>query len=171
MRSRALHAPRPPRSRDPAHAAHARAPADAQAEELKQARKEREDLGVELYQVQQALAKQQLHLEKTHEKHSAISRVREKAERELAQARAEHGASLQDVKAFRSKYDKHKVRPRRNARRRRRARARRLRSRSRPSRLHVRARSRLRAHARARARAAPRPATVAARARSSSWTG
>ncbi|KAJ1633792.1 hypothetical protein T492DRAFT_903889 [Pavlovales sp. CCMP2436] len=48
------------------------------AEELKQARKEREDLGVELYQVQQALAKMQLHLEKTHENHNLISHMRDK---------------------------------------------------------------------------------------------
>lgn len=64
---------------------------------------------MELYQVQQSLAKQQLHLEKTHENHNLISQMREKAERELAQVRADHGASLKEVKVYRSKYDKYKV--------------------------------------------------------------
>lgn len=89
-----------------------RAHARAQAEELKLARKEREDLGVELYTVQQGLAKLQMQLEKTHENHNLISQMRERAELELANARNDHVGSLKDVKTYRSKYDKYKVRAR-----------------------------------------------------------
>jgi len=89
--------------------ARARVDIGNKAEELKQARKEREDLGVELYQVQQGLAKLQMHLEKTHENHNLISQMREQAEADLQRIRQEHGGSLRDVKTYRSKYDKYQV--------------------------------------------------------------
>lgn len=148
-----------PTAHAPCACARSRARARArgtQAEELKQARKEREDLGVELYQVQQSLAKQQLHLEKTHENHNLISQMRDKAERELAQVRGDHGASLKEVKVYRAKYDKYKVRGRATARVRRSGRP------SARARAARRARSPWTGAAPARARRAP--------ARRSSWT-
>jgi len=78
-------------------------------EELKQARKEREDLGVELYQAQQHLAELQTHLEQAHENWNTVNQMREAAEEDLKRVRADHAASLADVKAQRNKQDKYQV--------------------------------------------------------------
>ena len=43
------------------------------------AKKRREDIGVELYALQQQLAKLQLQLERTHENYNAIAALREQA--------------------------------------------------------------------------------------------
>eukprot|EP00899_Mesostigma_viride_P013156 jgi/Mesvir1/21841/Mv04224-RA.1 len=59
-----------------------------QTEFLRMAKKRREDIGVELYGVQQQLARLQMQLEKTHENYTAISGLRQKAESELQQMRA-----------------------------------------------------------------------------------
>jgi hypothetical protein len=45
-------------------------------EEVKRGQQRREKLGVELYGLQQQLAKQQMFLERTHEKHTATEQVR-----------------------------------------------------------------------------------------------
>lgn len=64
---------------------------------------------MELYQVQQSLAKLQMHLEKTHENHNLISQMREKADDDLARVRAQHAESLKDVKSHRGKADKYQL--------------------------------------------------------------
>ena len=72
-----------------------------QTEELSRAKAAREDIGVQLYQMQQQLAKLQMNLEKVHENHSIIAQMREAAEddqrRQGATAEwgrhAPHGAS------------------------------------------------------------------------------
>ena len=46
-----------------------------QGEELARQKRKREDVGVQLYSVQQHLAKLQMNLEKVHENHSIISQV------------------------------------------------------------------------------------------------
>ena len=51
-----------------------------QTEELSRAKAAREDIGVQLYQMQQQLAKLQMNLEKVHENHSIIAQMREAAE-------------------------------------------------------------------------------------------
>ena len=56
-----------------------------QGEELARQKHFREDVGVQLYQVQQQLAKLQMNLEKVHENHSIISQMRDAAEGDLSQ--------------------------------------------------------------------------------------
>ena len=58
-----------------------------QSEELARQKRKREDVGVQLYQVQQQLAKLQMNLEKVHENHSIISQLREQADRDAMWAR------------------------------------------------------------------------------------
>ena len=78
-----------------------------QSEELARQKRRREDVGVQLYQVQQQLAKLQMNLEKVHENHSIISQLREQAEGDLSSAKPTYMEKLRDVKEQRSKYDKY----------------------------------------------------------------
>lgn len=48
-------------------------------------KKKREQIGVELYTVQQQLAKLQMSLEKTHDNYNVVTKVREQAESDLQQ--------------------------------------------------------------------------------------
>uniref|UniRef100_A0A7S0QXY1 Coiled-coil domain-containing protein 40 n=1 Tax=Pyramimonas obovata TaxID=1411642 RepID=A0A7S0QXY1_9CHLO len=57
-------------------------------EDLRVAKKRREDIGVELYGVQQQLARLQMTLEKTHDNYNVIRRIREQADQDLEQLRA-----------------------------------------------------------------------------------
>jgi len=77
-----------------------------QGEELTRQRRSREDIGVQLYQVQQQLAKLQMNLEKVHENHAIIAQMREAAEADLAQVRPAYGEQLGEVKEQRLKYEK-----------------------------------------------------------------
>lgn len=61
-----------------------------QAEELAREKQRREDVGVQLYQVQQQLAKLQMNLEKVHENYSLIAQMREAAEGNLVEQRAQY---------------------------------------------------------------------------------
>mmetsp|Transcript_9071 Transcript_9071/g.15585 ORF Transcript_9071/g.15585 Transcript_9071/m.15585 type:complete len:897 (+) Transcript_9071:228-2918(+) len=58
------------------------------SEDLRVAKKRREDIGVELYGVQQQLAKLQMTLEKTHDNYNVIRRIREQADQDLETLRA-----------------------------------------------------------------------------------
>ena len=78
-----------------------------QSEELARQKRTREDVGVQLYQVQQQLAKLQMNLEKVHENHSIISQLREQAEGDLASIKPTYQEKLSEVKDQRSKYDKY----------------------------------------------------------------
>jgi len=77
-----------------------------QAEELSRQRRSREDVGVQLYQVQQQLAKLQMNLEKVHENYSIIAQMREAAEADLAQVRPAYIEQLGQVKEHRLKHKK-----------------------------------------------------------------
>ena len=59
-----------------------------QSEELMREKRKREDIGVQLYAVQQQLAKLQMNLEKVHENHAIIGQMREGAEDDLLKVRA-----------------------------------------------------------------------------------
>lgn len=59
-------------------------------EGLKRLRKKKEDVGVELYGVQQQLARMQIMLEKTHENFNAVRQLREQSEREVKSAAKEY---------------------------------------------------------------------------------
>lgn len=78
-----------------------------QSEELARQKRKREDVGVQLYQVQQQLAKLQMNLEKVHENHSIISQLREQAENDLAGIKPTYSEKLSEVKDQRAKYDKY----------------------------------------------------------------
>lgn len=77
-----------------------------QCEELTRQKHDREEIGVQLYQVQQQLAKLQMNLEKVHENHAIIAQMREAAEADLAQVRPAYGEQLGEVKEQRLKYEK-----------------------------------------------------------------
>ena len=62
---------------------------------------------MQLYQVQQQLAKLQMNLEKVHENHSIISQLREQAEADLAGIKPTYQGKLVEVKDHRAKYDKY----------------------------------------------------------------
>ena len=78
-----------------------------QSEELARQKRKREDVGVQLYQVQQQLAKLQMNLEKVHENHSIISQLREQAESDLSGIKPTYSEKLAEVKDQRAKYDKY----------------------------------------------------------------
>ena len=78
-----------------------------QSEELARQKRTREDVGVQLYQVQQQLAKLQMNLEKVHENHAIIAQMREGAEDDLSKVRAAYEHKYKDAKEHRSKYDKY----------------------------------------------------------------
>ena len=59
-------------------------------EGVKRLRKKKEDVGVELYGVQQQLARMQIMLEKTHENFNAIRQLREQSEKEVKSALKEY---------------------------------------------------------------------------------
>jgi len=66
---------------------------------LKDAKDRRESVGVELYSVQQQLARLQLQLERTHENYNVVNGTRQEAEEELEMLRNAHGeqdAEVQD---------------------------------------------------------------------------
>ena len=76
-----------------------------QGEELARQKRRREDVGVQLYQVQQQLAKLQMNLEKVHENHSIIGQLREQAEDDLQAIRPTYTSKLNEVKEHRNKHD------------------------------------------------------------------
>ena len=78
-----------------------------QSEELMREKRRREDIGVQLYAVQQQLAKLQMNLEKVHENHAIISQMREGAEDDLLKVRAAYEQKYKDAKEHRSKYDQY----------------------------------------------------------------
>jgi len=78
-----------------------------QGEELQRQKNHREEVGVQLYQVQQQLAKLQMNLEKVHENHSIIGQLREQAESDLSSIKPTYQEKLSEVKDHRSKYDKY----------------------------------------------------------------
>jgi len=80
-----------------------------QTEELARRKRQREDVGVQLYQVQQQLAKLQMNLEKVHENHSIISQLRDQAEGDLSAIKPTYSEHLKDVKEQRGKYDKYQA--------------------------------------------------------------
>jgi len=78
-----------------------------QTEELARQKRKREDVGVQLYQVQQQLAKLQMNLEKVHENHSIIAQLREQAEGDLSSIKPTYAGKLSEVKEQRGKFDKY----------------------------------------------------------------
>ena len=66
------------------------------AEDADRARKQREDLGVELYGMQQQLARLQTQLESTHNNSHLISDIRKKAETDLERMREVRGPWARD---------------------------------------------------------------------------
>lgn len=78
-----------------------------QAEQLAREKRDREDVGVQLYQVQQQLAKLQMNLEKVHENHSIISQLREQAEVDLMGIKPTYQEKLGEAKEQRGKYDQY----------------------------------------------------------------
>ena len=78
-----------------------------QTEELTRQKRKREDIGVQLYAVQQQLAKLQMNLEKVHENHAIIAQMREGAEDDLLKVRAAYEHKYKDAKEHRTKYDKY----------------------------------------------------------------
>ena len=77
-----------------------------QTEELTREKRQREDVGVQLYAVQQQLAKLQMNLEKVHENQSIISQMRESAEDDLTKVRAAYEEKYREAKDHRSKREK-----------------------------------------------------------------
>ena len=78
-----------------------------QNEELMREKRRREDIGVQLYAVQQQLAKLQMNLEKVHENHAIIGQMREGAEDDLLKVRAAYEHKYKDAKEHRVKYDQY----------------------------------------------------------------
>ena len=74
-----------------------------QTEELTRKKRQREDIGVSLYAVQQQLAKLQMNLEKVHDNHAIIAQMRETAEEDLAKVRASYEVKYRDAKEHRAK--------------------------------------------------------------------
>ena len=74
-----------------------------QTEELTRNKRQREDIGVQLYAVQQQLAKLQMNLEKVHDNHAIIAQMREAAEDDLTKVRAAYENKYRDAKEHRSK--------------------------------------------------------------------
>ena len=72
-------------------------------EDLRRSKKKREDIGAELYTVQQQLAKLQMNLEKVHDNHAIIAQMRESAEDDLTKVRAAYEGKYRDAKEHRAK--------------------------------------------------------------------
>ena len=70
---------------------------------LKREKKSREDIGVDLYNAQQGLAKLQLTLERSHEQYSAIARMREGAEQDLQYLKQAYGEKKEELSGFQEK--------------------------------------------------------------------
>ena len=80
-----------------------------QTEELSRAKAAREDIGVQLYQMQQQLAKLQMNLEKVHENHSIIAQMREAAEDDQRKVREAYKGTYGEVSGQRQKVAKHQA--------------------------------------------------------------
>ena len=80
-----------------------------QTEELSRAKAAREDIGVQLYQMQQQLAKLQMNLEKVHENHSIIAQMREAAEDDQRKVREAYKGTYGEVSRQRQKVAKHQA--------------------------------------------------------------
>ena len=74
-----------------------------QTEELSRNKRQREDIGVSLYAVQQQLAKLQMNLEKVHDNHAIIAQMREGAEDDLTKVRAAYEGKYRDAVEHRAK--------------------------------------------------------------------
>ena len=68
-----------------------------------------EDIGVQLYQMQQQLAKLQMNLEKVHENHSIIAQMREAAEDDQRKVREAYKGTYGEVSGQRQKVAKHQA--------------------------------------------------------------
>ena len=77
--------------------------------ELSRAKAAREDIGVQLYQMQQQLAKLQMNLEKVHENHSIIAQMREAAEDDQRKVREAYKQTYGEVSGQRQKVAKHQA--------------------------------------------------------------
>ncbi len=75
-----------------------------QTEELARQKRNREDVGVQLYQVQQQLAKMQMNLEKVHENHLIIAQLREQADSDLSAIKPTYADKLREIKDQRGKH-------------------------------------------------------------------
>lgn len=80
-----------------------------QVEELTRQRRKREDVGVQLYHMQQQLAKLQMNLEKVHENESLLGQMREQAEKDLVEVRQVYAESLNGVQEERRRYTKYQA--------------------------------------------------------------
>ena len=80
-----------------------------ESEELGRTKRSREDVGVQLYQTQQQLAKLQMNLEKVHENGSIISQMRESAEEDLVRVRASYVEQQEETQGQRAKYGKYQA--------------------------------------------------------------
>ena len=69
-----------------------------QTEDLKTKKREREELGVQLYGVQQELARQQMLLEKEHDNFNSENHLRMQSEKLLEETRALHDKTTEDLK-------------------------------------------------------------------------
>ena len=78
-------------------------------EDLRRARKKREDIGAELYTVQQQLAKLQMQLEGTHDEYKDVSTGREQTESEAQRATEVYQQERQQVIQYKGKVDKNQV--------------------------------------------------------------
>lgn len=73
---------------------------------LKDAQKQREDTGVELFNFQQQLARLQMDLEKAHEKHVALATQKEQAQSKVQALKGSQADELTAVKGERLHADK-----------------------------------------------------------------
>jgi chromosome segregation ATPase len=78
-------------------------------EDLRRAKKKREDIGAELYTVQQQLAKLQMQLEGTHDRYKDAAQAREHTEGEAQQATEVYQQERQQVIQYKGKVDKNQV--------------------------------------------------------------
>ena len=75
-------------------------------EDLRRAKQQREDIGVELYGVQQQLAKLQMELEETHNHYNMVTSLKDKAEEEVKHIQAAHRDQKEEVQEERKKVQK-----------------------------------------------------------------
>lgn len=68
-----------------------------QTEDLKTKKREREELGVQLYGVQQELARQQMLLEKEHDNYNSENELRQQCEKLLEETKELHDKTSQEV--------------------------------------------------------------------------
>lgn len=74
-----------------------------QEDELKQATRKRDELGVDLYGVQQQLAKLHQSLEKSHDGYSEALKLREDAEQKLGALAQNHQLKKEEIDLVKSK--------------------------------------------------------------------